>query len=126
MDTVKALAGDKFDQAKFDELKDADGFVTKEALLALAAPIEPTEPTESAAVTEAEPVAAKEAPAPITMKAEEIKQKVVGDYIILPFQNGIYAEEKIKNFFGIEKTFGAVAQISAYIDKNQTIQHVKH
>ena len=76
MDTVKALAGDKFDQAKFDELKDADGFVTKEALLALAAPIEPTEPTESAAVTEAEPVAAKEAPAPITMKAEEIQQKV--------------------------------------------------
>ena len=75
MDTVKALAGDKFDQAKFDELKDADGFVTKEALLALAAPIEPTEPTESAAVTEAEPVAAKEAPAPITIKAEEIQQK---------------------------------------------------
>ena len=55
---------------------------------------------------------------------KEIKQKVVGDYIILPFQNGIYAEEKIKNLLGIEKTFGAVAQISAYIDKNQTIQHV--
>ena len=72
---MKALAGHKFDQAKFDELKDADGFVTKEALLALAAPIEPTEPTESAAVTEAEPVAAKEAPAPITIKAEEIQQK---------------------------------------------------
>ena len=55
---------------------------------------------------------------------KEIKQKVVGDYIILPFQNGIYAEEKIKNLLGVEKTFGAVAQISAYIDKNQTIQHV--
>ena len=44
---MKALAGDKFDQAKFDELKDADGFVTKEALLALAAPTESTEPTGS-------------------------------------------------------------------------------
>ena len=32
------------------------------------------EPAESA-VTEAEPVAAKEAPAPITIKAEEIQQK---------------------------------------------------
>ena len=29
-----------------------------------------------------------------------------------------------KKFLGIEKTFGAVAQISAYVDKNQTIQHV--
>ena len=76
MDTVKALAGDKFDQAKFDELKDADGFVTKEALLALAAPIEPTEPTESAAVTEAEPVAAKEAPAPITIPLTDMINKI--------------------------------------------------
>ena len=36
LDAVKALAGDKFDQAKFDELKDENGYVTKEALLGLA------------------------------------------------------------------------------------------
>ena len=54
----------------------------------------------------------------------EIKQKIIGDYIILPFQNGIYAEEKIKKVLGPKNTFGAVAQISAHIDKNQIIQHV--
>ncbi len=55
---------------------------------------------------------------------KEIHHKLVGDYIILPFQNGIYAEEKIKSFLGAKKTFGAVAQISAHIDENQIIQHV--
>ena len=33
---MKALAGDQFDEAKFNELKDEEGFVSKEALLALA------------------------------------------------------------------------------------------
>jgi len=36
LDAVKALAGDKFDQAKFDELKDENGYISKEALLELA------------------------------------------------------------------------------------------
>ena len=54
----------------------------------------------------------------------EIKQKIKGNYIILPFQNGIYAEEKIKKLFRSENTFGAVAQISAHIDEKQTIQHI--
>jgi len=34
LETCKALAGDRFDQAKFDEFKDADGFISKEQLLA--------------------------------------------------------------------------------------------
>lgn len=55
---------------------------------------------------------------------EEIYKKIKGNYIILPFQNGIYAEEKIKKIFGSENTFGSVAQISAYIDENQIVQHV--
>jgi len=54
----------------------------------------------------------------------EIKQKIKGNYIILPFQNGIYAEEKIKKLLGPENTFGAVAQISAHIDEKQTVQHI--
>ena len=55
---------------------------------------------------------------------EEINKKIKGNYIILPFQNGIYAEEKIKKIFGSEKTFGAVAQISAHINQNQEVQHI--
>ena len=57
IDAVKALAGDQFDEAKFNELKDEEGFVSKEALLALAPP----------AVEEAAPAAAPAAPAaPLT------------------------------------------------------------
>jgi len=37
VNAVKAFAGDKFDQVKFDELKDSDGFVTKEQLAELIA-----------------------------------------------------------------------------------------
>ncbi len=55
---------------------------------------------------------------------DEINKKIKGDYIILPFQNGIYAEEKIKKKLGTENTYGAVAQISAHVDKNQSVQHV--
>ena len=51
---------------------------------------------------------------------EEINKKIKGNYIILPFQNGIYAEEKIKKIFGPEKTFGAVAQISAHKSKSRS------
>ena len=54
----------------------------------------------------------------------EIINKIKGNFIILPFQNGIYAEEKIKEKLGSENTFGAVAQISAHIDQNQTVKHI--
>ena len=53
-----------------------------------------------------------------------IIKKVKGNFIILPFQNGIYAEEKIKEKIGENRTFGAVAQISSFVDLNQNIKHV--
>mmetsp|Transcript_44438 Transcript_44438/g.121113 ORF Transcript_44438/g.121113 Transcript_44438/m.121113 type:complete len:180 (+) Transcript_44438:372-911(+) len=34
LDTCKSLAGDRFDQSKFDEYKDADGYITRDQLLA--------------------------------------------------------------------------------------------
>ena len=54
----------------------------------------------------------------------EIVDRVKGDFIILPMQNGIYAEEKISKTLGPDSTFGAVAQISAHIDSNQIVQHI--
>ena len=54
----------------------------------------------------------------------EIIDKVKGDFIILPMQNGIYAEEKISETLGLDNTYGAVAQISAHVDSNQTVQHI--
>ena len=36
---------------------------------------------------------------------------------------GYTLKRKLKNF-GSENTFGSVAQISAYIDENQIVQHV--
>ena len=55
---------------------------------------------------------------------DEIIDKVKGDFIILPMQNGIYAEEKISKTLGPDNTYGAVAQISAHIDSNQIVQHI--
>ncbi len=55
---------------------------------------------------------------------DEIIDKVKGDFIILPMQNGIYAEEKISKTLGLDNTYGAVAQISAHIDSNQIVQHI--
>mgnify|MGYP001231715937 CR=1 FL=1 len=46
------------------------------------------------------------------------------DFIVLPFQNGTYSEEKIINKFGIDKVSGSVAQISSYINMEQKIIHV--
>ena len=54
----------------------------------------------------------------------EIRSKIVGKFILLPFQNGIYAEEKIKEVWNIHNTAGAVAQISAFVNENQYIKHV--
>ena len=55
---------------------------------------------------------------------DEIVDKVKGDFIILPMQNGIYAEEKISKTLGPDNTYGAVAQISAHIDSKQIVQHI--
>ena len=54
----------------------------------------------------------------------EIIDRIKGDCIILPMQNGIYAEEKISKTLGSDFTYGAVAQISAHIDSNQIVQHI--
>ncbi len=54
---------------------------------------------------------------------EEIKTKELHETILLPFQNGIYSEQKIIQEFGEEKTYGAVAQISSYINENQQVIH---
>ena len=44
--------------------------------------------------------------------------------ILLPFQNGISAEQRLIEEFGEERCYGAVAQISSYVDKDQSINHV--
>ena len=53
----------------------------------------------------------------------EIKKKGLHETILLPFQNGVYSEQKIIQEFGEEKTFGAVAQISSFINENQYVIH---
>ncbi len=53
----------------------------------------------------------------------ELKSKIVEGSIILPFQNGIYSEQKIIDEFGEKNCYGAVAQISAYVDEKQSIIH---
>ena len=53
----------------------------------------------------------------------QIIKKVKNNFILLPFQNGIYSEEKIKNLLGIKKTYGAVAQISSVINSKNEIDH---
>ncbi|MAZ46646.1 MAG: hypothetical protein CMM98_03625 [Rickettsiales bacterium] len=55
---------------------------------------------------------------------DEIKNKVKNKPLIIPFQNGIYAEEKLKKTFPNKEIIGAVAQISVFVDKNQIIKHV--
>ena len=56
---------------------------------------------------------------------EDILLKVENNFIMLPFQNGIYAEEKIKKKIGLNRSYGAVAQISSSINQiNQEIDHL--
>ena len=55
---------------------------------------------------------------------KEIKEKIKGSPIILPFQNGIYAEEKLRITDYYKQIFGAVAQISVFIESNHDIKHV--
>ncbi len=53
----------------------------------------------------------------------EIKKVGIRNSILLPFQNGIYSEQKIVKDFGNLNAYGAVAQISSFVDKNQQIIH---
>ena len=46
------------------------------------------------------------------------------DYIFIPFQNGIYAENKAIRILGKEKVCAGVAQISSYIDNEQRVIHI--
>ena len=55
---------------------------------------------------------------------KKILKRIKKTPLIIPFQNGIYAEEKIKKTYGGKSTIGAVAQISVFVDKNQHIKHV--
>ena len=55
---------------------------------------------------------------------EEILSLKNKDFIFIPFQNGIYAENKAIRILGKEKVCAGVAQISSYIDKEQTIIHI--
>ena len=55
---------------------------------------------------------------------DEIKKKIKNKPLILPFQNGIYAEERLKKKLPGIDTIGAVAQISVFVDENQIIKHV--
>ena len=55
---------------------------------------------------------------------DEIKKKIKNKPLIIPFQNGIYAEEKLKKKLPDIDTIGAVAQISVFVDENQVINHV--
>ena len=55
---------------------------------------------------------------------EEILSLKNKDFIFIPFQNGIYAEKKAISVLGKEKVCAGVAQISSYIDKEQTVIHI--
>ncbi len=55
---------------------------------------------------------------------DEIKIKVKNKPLIIPFQNGIYAEEKLKKKIPYIETIGAVAQISVFVDEKQNIKHI--
>ena len=45
-------------------------------------------------------------------------------FILIPFQNGVYAEKKASQIFGKRKVCTGVAQISSFVDNNQYVIHV--
>ncbi|MDC3091150.1 2-dehydropantoate 2-reductase [Rickettsiales bacterium] len=53
----------------------------------------------------------------------KLKNYIHKDTILLPFQNGIYAEDKIDKELNLNNFFGAVAQISVHINKDAEIIH---
>jgi len=77
--TCKTIAGDKFDQAKFDESKDADGNITKEQLMAFAPAEEAAAPAEEATAPAEEAAApAEEAAAPASAAVEAVTIPLTG------------------------------------------------
>lgn len=54
---------------------------------------------------------------------EKIKNHIKTNTIILPFQNGIFAESLISKELNINNNFGAVAQISVSLNKKKEILH---
>ena len=50
--------------------------------------------------------------------------RLESDFIFVPFQNGIYAENKAIKILGEERVCAGVAQISSYVDDKQRIRHV--
>ena len=55
---------------------------------------------------------------------KEISSLKNKDYIFIPFQNGIYAENKAIRILGKERVCAGVAQISSYIDNQQRVIHI--
>ena len=55
---------------------------------------------------------------------EEISCLKNKDFIFIPFQNGIYAENKAIRILGKERVSAGVAQISSYIDNEQRVIHI--
>ena len=55
---------------------------------------------------------------------KEISYLKKKDYIFIPFQNGIYAENKAISILGKERVCAGVAQISSYIDNEQRVIHI--
>ena len=55
---------------------------------------------------------------------KKIRKTNTYNSILLPFQNGISAEQRLIDEFGEDNCYGAVAQISSFIDKDQSVTHV--
>ena len=53
----------------------------------------------------------------------KLKEYINEKTILLPFQNGIYAEDKINKELNLNNFYGAVAQISVHINKEAEIIH---
>ena len=53
----------------------------------------------------------------------KLKKYINKKTILLPFQNGIYAEDKITKELNLNNFYGAVAQISVHINKEAEIIH---
>lgn len=54
---------------------------------------------------------------------DAIRDNVSKECIVLPFQNGIYSEEILKEKLFHNPLFGAVAQISAHLDNDSRVIH---
>ena len=110
IDAVKALAGDQFDEVKFNELKDEEGFVSKEALLALAPP----------AVEEAAPAAAPAAPAaPLT--TDGITDGIIRQIIKMEVKRNMEVIRKIAENDMNKTIFERIQSYSSDVEKEHRI-----